>query len=298
MLWLLIIGPLVSFAVYFGYRATSGAPALAERFQFYASSPERSAAAPWWESWQNFLIKPIAPYLERHLPSAYLERVRTQLRQAGFNGQAAFHAYLVIQAIVGLLVGFTGLIPGGVLALPRALACAAVGLWLPRFMLGRLVRKRQAAINGVLPDTMDLLTACVEAGLGLDAAIAQLIRRRSVTCLAINQELSRYLQEVRLGTPRAEALRTLGTRSGIEDLRHVVTALLHGDQLGVGVSQILRAQAQYLRLRRKQRAEEQAMKAPIKILFPLLFGIFPSIFVIILGPAALKLLDQFIGKFQ
>ena len=92
-------------------------------------------------------------------------------------------------------------------------------------------------------------------------------------------------------------LRNLGARSGVEDLKQVVTALVHGDSQGIGVSQVLRAQAKHVRLRRKQRAEEKAMKGPIKILFPLLFGIFPAIFVLILGPALLRLMDAFSGKF-
>jgi tight adherence protein C len=162
--------------------------------------------------------------------------------------------------------------------------------------LSNMVRKRQNAINSALPDTLDLLTACVEAGLGLDSAIGQLIRRRSAACEEINKELTRYLQELQMGVPRQDALRSLGVRNDIEDLRHVVSALLQGDSLGVGVSQVLRAQTAHLRMRRKQRAEEKAMKAPIKILFPLALCIFPSIFVVIMGPAALQVMDSFLTK--
>ena len=161
-------------------------------------------------------------------------------------------------------------------------------------VLERLARPRRAKlIARSLPDTLDLITASVEAGLGLDAAIALTIRRPPPGSRALADLLARYLHDVRHGTARREALRTLAERSGCDDLRHVVSALVQGDTLGVGVARILRGQALHLRQRRRQRAEEQAAKAPVKLIFPLLFGIFPAIFVVVLGPAALTIYDVF-----
>jgi tight adherence protein C len=178
-------------------------------------------------------------------------------------------------------------------AIGMTLGGKALGVLAPLVLVGQLAARRQQSIYATLPDTIDLLTACVEAGLGLDAAIGHMTRRRSRACWALNHEFARYQQELHMGVPRHDAMRNLANRCDVEDLRHLVNALAQGDALGVGISQVLRGQSQHLRLRRKQRAEEKAMKAPIKILFPLLIGVFPSLFVVILGPAALRLIDTF-----
>jgi tight adherence protein C len=297
--WLTLAAGLA--ATLLAYLLTTARPAsVATRFARYADDvvPEEAIAPGWWEDWRGRLVRAVAPVVSKALPSNYVDASRQRLRRAGLYRAAHLQAYLVAQAGTGGALALAGLVLGGRAGMLWATAGFAVGFMLPHLALAMLVRRRQDQINGALPDSIDLLTACVEAGLGLDAAIAQLTRRQSPQCRAFNQELTRYLQELQVGVARGEALRALGARPGVEDLRHVVTALVHGDALGVGVATILRAQAQHLRLRRKQRAEEKAMKAPIKILFPLLFGIFPSIFVIVLGPAALRLYDNFIGKFS
>lgn len=275
------------------YLASAKTPVLADRFERYSTEPTASTGPGAWASWKKFIIGAIAPRVEKILPTYYLELIKVQLRKAGLHGSAPFHGFLCLLALCsvgGLAMGF---VAGGKLALFTGIFGFMVGAGLPVYGLYQMVTRRQTAISAVLPDTVDLMTACVEAGLGLDQAISQLVQRKSKSVWAINQEMNRYLQEVSMGVGRAEALRGLGSRSGIEDLRHVVTALIQGDQLGVGVSQILRAQAQHLRIRRRQKAEEKAMKAPVKILFPLVFFIFPSIFVILLGPAAIMVLDTF-----
>ena len=298
MLWIaLAVGLTAAFLTLFAFERPAS---VATRFTRYADDavPEDSIAPGWWEDWRGRFVRSIAPVISKALPSNYVESVKHRLRQAGLYRAAHLQAYLVSQAAVGGSLGLAGLVIGGRAGVLWATAGFTIGFLLPHVGLTFLVKRRQDLINSALPDSIDLLTACVEAGLGLDAAIAQLTRRRSVQARALNVELTRYLQELQVGVARGTALRSLGGRSGVEDLRHVVTALVHGDALGVGVAQILRAQAQHLRQRRKQRAEEKAMKAPIKILFPLLFGIFPSIFVIVLGPAALRLMDNFVGKFS
>ncbi|MFP5501115.1 MAG: type II secretion system F family protein [Candidatus Sericytochromatia bacterium] len=273
-------------------------PVLADRFERYTTDPVESGPAgpSAMDSWKRFFVRALAPKVERLLPIYYLNQVKALLRRAGYNGSQAFQNYLAIQALFTVGGVAAGLFLGFKYALVAAVVLGVGASFVPILGLFQKVRQRRNAINNSLPDTIDLLTACVEAGLGLDAAIAQLTRRQSKACQAINQELNRYLQELQMGVQRQEALRNLGTRADVEDLRHVVTALIQGDSLGVGVSQILRAQAQHLRIRRKQRAEEKAMKAPIKIIFPLAICIFPSIFVVMLGPAALMLLDNLINR--
>ncbi len=299
-LWLVLaVGLTATLLTFFAFERP--AAGVATRFTRYANDaavPEELTAPGWWEDWRGRAVRSFAPIISKALPSHYVESAKHRLRQAGMYRAAHLQAYLVSQAGLGGSFALTGLVLGGRAGVLWATAGFAVGFLVPHVVLTVLVKRRQDQINSALPDSIDLLTACVEAGLGLDAAIAQLTRRRSPQSKSLNQEFTRYLSELQVGVGRGAALRALGGRSGVEDFRHVVTALVHGDALGVGVAQILRAQAQHLRLRRKQRAEEKAMKAPIKILFPLLFGIFPSIFVIILGPAALRLMDNFIGKFS
>lgn len=298
LMWLMLSAGLTAALVTYSAFALKRAPA-AIRLERYAHMPGEAASGPaWQETWQIAFVRPLAPVIERLLPGHYLDQLKGRLRMAGLYGAAPFQVYLGSTVLLALGLAMLGAMFGGRLAFVYAAAGLGFGFVLPSFWLGAQVKKRQAAIDSVLSDSVDLLTACVEAGLGLDAAIGQLVRRKSENFAAINQELNRYLQELQIGLARPEALRNLGTRCGVEDLKQVVTALLHGDALGVGVSQILRAQTTHLRMRRKQRAEEKAMKAPIKILFPLLFGIFPSIFVLILGPAGIQLMDAFVGKFQ
>jgi tight adherence protein C len=295
---ILMGGLTAALLAYASVQRTYHAPALAERFLRYADFAEPAdRKASWLAAVVEFMVEPLYPLLMRLWPGTYLDAVRGWLRQTGYPSTATFQLFLVLQAVAAVAAGAGGLALGGDRRLLFAFLAAAFALMFPVLMLKQAVRKRQTAIEAVLCDSLDLLTASVEAGLGLDAAIGQLVRRRNRTCYAINQEFGRYLQELRIGTPRGDALRNLGNRSGVEDLKQVVTALVHGDSLGIGVSQVLRAQAKHVRLRRKQRAEEKAMKAPIKILFPLLFGIFPAIFVLILGPALLRLMDAFAGKF-
>ena len=296
LFWIVFFGGL-STAV-FAYWATSGTPMVVDRYRRYAGEAGGTMAAggpvgpSWGQSWRSFLVGGVAPYVERAMPSHYLGLIRKLLRRAGMHSSADFGMTLGIQAVFGL-VFFLLVLPVKPLA---AVPAALIGLAIPLALVSMRGTKRQASIDAMLPDSLDLVMASVEAGLALDSALSMLTRRTSPACRAINEEFNRYLQEIQVGVPRAVALRNLADRNDSDDLRHVVTALIQGDMLGVGVAQILRAQAAYLRIRRRQRAEEKAMKAPLKILFPLLIGIFPSIFVIVLGPAVLRIMDAFAAR--
>ena len=229
-------------------------------------------------------------------PAGQRSRLVAKLQQAGYHQAGAIHLTLAVKAlgVVGSLVAAwlvgMGAAPLGVMVGGIGVAVSLVA---PELVINRMVNERQTAIVRALPDTLDLVTASVEAGLTMDGAIARVVARPSRAQVALAEEFGRYLQEIRLGTSRAEALESLGRRCGVADLQSVVAALLQADSLGVGIGTVLRAQSQHLRTRRKQRAQEAAMKAPVKMLFPLVLFIFPSIFIVTLGPAVIRIIDVF-----
>jgi tight adherence protein C len=165
-----------------------------------------------------------------------------------------------------------------------------LGYWLPNIVLTNAVQRRQANIRTALPDSIDLLTICVEAGLGFDAALAHVSKSTSGP---LADEFYRTLQEVQLGRSRNEAMRNLADRSNVPELRAFVLAMVQADIFGVSVANVLRVQAKEMRVKRRQLAEERAMKVPIKVLFPVLFCIFPALFVVILGPAIMRIAQVF-----
>ncbi|MCX2952161.1 type II secretion system F family protein [Lentzea sp. NEAU-D7] len=191
---------------------------------------------------------------------------------------------------LGLLLGL-GL--GGLLGVRSAgwlvagLVLGAVfGFFLPDLLLLNAGQKRQEKIRRALPDALDMLTVCVEAGLGFDAAMAQVARNTSGP---LAQECARVLQEMQIGKSRNESLRALTLRTTVAELRAFVSALAQAGELGVPIASVLREQAREMRVRRRQRAEEQAQKVPVKILFPLITCLFPAMFVIIIGPGAISI---------
>jgi tight adherence protein C len=170
----------------------------------------------------------------------------------------------------------------------------AGGYFLPDVFLNRAAEDRQKAIQRALPDTMDLLTISVEAGLGFDAALAQV---REHVPGPLSEEISRMLQEVQLGVSRQTAFRHMASRSDVEELQGFVLAMIQADIFGISVSRVLRAQAKELRSRRRQRAERTAMQIPVKILFPMIFCVMPALFVVVIGPGALTIIENFSGTF-
>jgi tight adherence protein C len=189
---------------------------------------------------------------------------------------------LLVGAGLGGLLGFRS---AGWLVAGLATG-AAFGFFLPDLLLLNAGQKRQTLVRRALPDALDMLTVCVEAGLGFDAALAQVARN---TTGPLAQECARVLQEMQIGKSRNEALRALTDRTTVPELRSFVSALAQAGELGVPVASVLREQAREMRLRRRQRAEEQAQKVPVKILFPLITCLFPAMFVIIIGPGAISI---------
>lgn len=172
-------------------------------------------------------------------------------------------------------LAFIGLAVGG-----------AVGFYLPDLLLYNAGLRRQAQIQRALPDSLDMLTVCMEAGLGFDAALAQVAQNTSGPLAA---EFTRALQEMQIGQARTDALRALLTRTTVPELRMFVSALVQAGELGIPIAKVLREQASEMRVRRRQRAEEQAQKVPVKIMFPLITCLFPALMVVIIGPGILRI---------
>lgn len=168
-------------------------------------------------------------------------------------------------------------------------AGGVLGYLLPQLMLSRRIKKRKKEILLALPNALDLLTISVEAGLSFDAAVTRVTDKYKN---ALAQEFTQMLNEVRLGRPRLEALDDVGKRCHVEELTNFVQAIIQSEQLGVGIANVLRIQSEEIRRRRRQRAEELGQKAPLKMLFPMVGCIFPTLFIILLGPAAILIFSR------
>jgi len=205
------------------------------------------------------------------------------LTMVGVSTAAATGFALLIMMVAG----------GGSMTLTTVGIIAGIGLvgfLLPFWIVNSRARQRQAAIIKSLPDAFDLITTCVEAGLGLDAALTR-VAEKVEGPFAI--ELSRSLRDIALGKSRRDALKELGERTLVPDLVQFTNAVVQAEAMGSSIGMVLRVQAEQLRVRRRQRAEEAAYKAPVKMLFPLVLFIFPTLFIVILGPAAITIKDNF-----
>ncbi|GHD04504.1 type II secretion system F family protein [Zhihengliuella salsuginis] len=195
------------------------------------------------------------------------------------------------------LAAFSGFLLGGLVVLvspgPSTVAAwillTAFGYFLPDLLVWNASIKRQEAILMELPNVLDQLLIAVEAGLGLEQAMSRVAARGSSP---MAQEMGRTLQEMQVGRSRREAYEAMAERSTVSDLRSFVRAVTQADRYGIGISRVLATQAAQMRVKRRQRAEEKAMKLPVKILFPLLFFIFPTIFIVVMGPAVINILES------
>jgi tight adherence protein C len=190
---------------------------------------------------------------------------------------------VVAGALAGILFLVLGVVIGNIgFGMVAALAGGGLGFFLPDFWLSRRIKKRRKAILLGIPDTLDLLTISVRAGLGFDAALGKVVEK---TKGPLADEFKRALTEIRVGKTRRESLRDIVGRTEVPALTNFIGAIIQAEQLGVSISKVLQIQSEQLRIERRQRAEEAAAKAPIKMLFPLVGCIFPSMFIVILGPA-------------
>jgi tight adherence protein C len=233
--------------------------------------------------------------LAKYSPKGLRDRYAARLAQSG-NLRMDPMVFLGVKALAAIaLLGFAVLICF-LAHMPIKqftiyfLMFPTMGYVLPDLWLGMQTGHRKAAISAALPDLLDLLTVSVEAGLGFDQAMAKSAEKMGGP---LTQEIKRTQHEMRMGKSRADALRSFSDRVGIPDLTSFCAALIQADQLGVSIASVLRVQSDSMRTKRRQRAEEAAMKAPLKMLFPLIIFIFPTLFIILLGPAIINIMENF-----
>ena len=252
---------------------------------------ELELQAPFVERTLRPLASRLSGSVSRVTSSSFSERTDKRLALAGNPGDMRVADWLGIKAIgtiVGGILFFFLFVVVGFMSLPIPLNFVMAGIGaifgytLPEFWLGGRVRKRQHAILLMIPDALDLLTISVRAGLGFDAALGKVVEKLPGP---LSDEFRRALAEVRVGKQRREALRDIVARTEVGPLTNFIGAIIQAEQLGVSISKVLQVQSEQLRIERRQRAEEMAAKAPIKMLFPLVGCIFPSLFIVILGPA-------------
>lgn len=255
---------------------------------------------------QSFSERVLFPLLARSqrmgrrlTPEDASERIREKLELAGnprgwtvervMAGKVVgFAVALGVSLVLALLMGVAFLPTLGIVVI-----ASLIGYNAPNMYLYQQTYDRADKLQRSLPDAIDLLTISVESGLGFDAACAQVARN---TEGPLADEFARMLQEMQIGRGRAEALRSLGERTNLADLRSFVSAMVQADSFGIPVGQVLRVQSSEIRVKRRQWAEEQAQKVPVKILVPLIFCILPCLFVAVLGPAGISIMDSFSGK--
>lgn len=240
----------------------------------------RFAAMPGWLRTVAVRLSPsgIGAKVQHRLDLAGNPSVWTPDRLLAVKGLGLFGA--------GVLGALYGLVFGGVWAFVLGSVGAAFGFFLPDLLLYNAGLKRQEKIGRALPDALDMLTVCVEAGLGFDSGLAQVARNTSGPLAA---EFARALQEMQIGKSRTSALRGMAERTTVAELRTFISALVQAGELGIPMAKVLREQAKEQRIKRRQRAEEKAQKVPVKILFPLIFCIFPVLFIVVIGPGAIQI---------
>ena len=301
---LILIGTLLAltaFLLYQGWRRAKSQRSIEERLSKFA---DRKVTLEELERELPFLDRVIVPFVlwlaERIgnlTPQRRIERTRQALIRAGHENWSPT-VFVGVRILMALALGGLMLLIGVASGLPRSrllilpIFLALTGWTLPGVWLNQQIRSRQQAILKALPDAIDLLSISVEAGLGLDAAM-QRVAEKWDNPLA--REFGRVLKDIRLGARRADALKAMAERVGVPEVQLFVTSVVQADQLGVSITKVLRVQAEQMRIRRRQRAQELAQQAPLKMLFPMIFLIFPALFVVILGPAIPQVIDALSG---
>ena len=263
---------------------------IEERYTHHTAARAGKAADPFkLPAWLQRLAEKLSPagvatILQRRLDVAGNPRGWTPDRMLAIKGLG-----LVALAALGTLYGLRQpelLIVGAGLG-------AVIGFFLPDLLLYNSGQRRQQRIPAELPDVVDMLTICVEAGLGFDAALAQVARNTKGPLAA---EFARVLQEMQIGKSRSEALRAMAERTTVPELRSLISALTQSGELGIPVAHVLREHSTEMRVRRRQRAEEPAQKVPVKITFPLILCLFPALMVVIIGPGIIEIAQSLFGK--
>jgi tight adherence protein C len=283
-----------------GLRGPASSGDVLNRLEEYASRSDAPLTLEEIELAQPFSQRVIRPMLvavskgfSKLSPSKSRQAAELQLQMAGkpynWGPTEFFGLRIIVAGILGLLLFLvTSISQGFLIAIVVALIAAMFGFIIPIFWLRSKIRKRQGEIIKTLPDALDLLTITVEAGMGFDGAMQKVADKWDNE---LSKGFAKVTQEMRLGVVRREALKNMDESMGVPDVKTFVAAIIQAETLGVSIAKILRVQSDQMRIKRRQRAEEMANKAPIKMLFPMVFLIFPALFIILLGPAVLVIME-------
>ena len=276
---------------------TNTAQMVQERLSVYGGEKpltieEMELQRPFTERFLRPAMEQIGKRLSRTTPQKARQDLMNKLDLAGRPGNLTPEDFAAVRLIAAAVVAAVGLLLGLLLANPLYLAIAIaggaiLGFFLPVLWLNNKVDARRKEIQKGLPDALDLLVICVDAGLGFDAALTRVTEKFKN---ALSEEFAKVLREVSLGRPRLEALDEMGRSSGVEDLHNFIQAVIQSEQFGTGVGKILRIQADDMRRKRRQRAQEKAAQATLKMMLPMVGCIFPTLWIVLLGPAALILM--------
>lgn len=266
------------------------------RLQAYGTRPrtlvEMEMEQPFSERVLLPMIRGISKFVSRYTPQRNVDEIRHKLDLAGNPNQWTASDFLGVRGLGVIITALVVFFPLFVMhaALLQLLLFTGIGavfgFYLPLFWLNSKIRSRQHDIQKALPDALDLLTISVEAGLGFDAAMVKVSEKSDNE---LSRAFARVNAEIRVGKLRRDALRDMAARVDVPDMTNFIAAIIQADQLGVSMAKVLRIQSEQMRVKRRQRAEEQAAQAPVKMMFPLVFLIFPSLFIVLLGPALLIL---------
>ncbi|MFQ3567222.1 MAG: type II secretion system F family protein [Aggregatilineales bacterium] len=301
LILVIVGGAVVTGLVYIGLRDDRGRDPLQERLAQYEDKelPQSLEDIELSLSFKDRVIIPlirqIATLTAKFTPQKQLEDARHKLDMAGMNMDPGTYFALRIFSTIGFALAafFVFFISSPSTPRPTALlytlAGAGLGYVIPSMLLSSKIRRRQQEIIKALPDALDLLVICVEAGLGFDMAMGKVYEKWD-NDLAV--AFGRVLREIQLGKVRREALRDMARRMDVPDVTAFVAAIIQADQLGVSMSKILRVQSDQMRTKRRQRAQEKAHQAPVKMMIPMVFLIFPSLWIVLLGPSLIILLNN------
>ncbi len=297
ILFLVLVFLVISGGVFIGIMLFTANPVRQRLDSLLAGKPagEESKGGPWVEK----IVKVAGPLARLNPPEGGWEdsALRIRFMNAGFRGSEApvlFFAAKVVLSLSAPLLSFLAITLSGVTFKGQTVFVvltfvAGVGYYLPNIVLLRITEIRQREIFESFPDALDLLTVCVEAGLGLDAALQRVADEMQLKSLALSEELSLVTMELRVGASKPHALRNLALRTGVEDVDTLVAMLVQAERFGTSIADSLRVHAETLRTKRRLRAEECAAKIALKLLFPLIFCIFPTLLLVLLGPGFIQI---------
>ncbi len=305
----IIIGAIGAIGVFMVFRGLAMSPRqdlletrLAQFRDQAVTLEEIELEQPFTDRFLRPAMERVGAFLNTRVGRDRIAGIQNKLALSGRPGNLTVNGFISVKVAIGIIAAILGFLFWNFVGVDLPVLgaffgrvaltalTAAGGYLLPDLWLRQKVGQRQKEIRLALPNALDLLTISVEAGLGFDAALVRVTEKYKN---ALSEEFTQVLNEVRLGRPRLEALDDMGRRVGVEELHSFIQALIQSEQLGVGIAKVLRIQSEEMRRKRRQRAEEQAAQASLKMLFPMIIFIFPTIFIVLMGPAVLVIFHTF-----